>query len=514
MTFAAPRTESRLLTRRQVLKGAGGVAGVALVGGGVAGAERLFGGGELPRIHSYASSFSRGAARDFVSRPDLHPPAAAVTGSEVQSGYLFLGPSAYGPVQAGSLLLDPRGEPAWFLPATQKRWTTDVRLQLYRGQPVLTWWEGHVTLSGFGQGEGVVMDSSYREIARVRAANGRSIDMHEFVLTPQGTALFTCCPVSTRADLSSVGGPTDGAVLQGIVQEIDVQTGRLVFEWRSLEHIPVGDSYFPFKEDYDYLHANSIEITPDGHLLVSARHTWALYKLDRRSGEVIWRLGGKSSDFDENQEARFAWQHDARAPQPGVITVFDDGAAQFADGFGEKDTESQSRGVALDIDEGGKKVTVAQSYRHPKPLLSKAMGNFQTLPDGNVLLGWGDLGTASEFSSDGRWLADTKFGNRHDTYRAYRYAWTGTPRDTPALAAQRASDGRTSTLYASWNGATEVSHWVVSTGRRESALRGVGVAARQGFETVIPHLPSAGLAQVTAVDGSGNRLGVSGVVRL
>jgi hypothetical protein len=514
MTFAAPRTDRDLLTRRQLLlKGAGGAAGLALLGGGIAGATRLFSGSGLRELRSFASASSRGTAREFVSRPDLRPPSATVLGGDVSSEYLFLGPSAYGPVQAGSLLLDPHGEPTWFLPATHKRWTTDVRLQHYRGQPVLTWWEGQVTLSGFGQGEGVVMDSSYREIARVRAANGRTIDMHEFVLTPEGTALFTCCPETARADLSPVGGPTDGSVLQGIIQEVDVRTGRLLFEWRSLEHIPVGDSYFPFKDDYDYLHINSIEITPDGHLLISARHTWALYKLDRRSGEVIWRLGGKSSDFVQDNEAQFSWQHDAHQPKPGIITVFDDGAAQFADGFGERRTESQSRGVALDVDEGGRQVSVQTSYRHPKPLLSNAMGNFQTLSNGNVLLGWGDLGIASEFAPDGRWLNDTKFGNRHDSYRAYRYPWSGKPLDEPAVAARRERDG-TSRLYASWNGATSVSGWIVSMGGRSGALHPVGVARRRGFETVIPMSSASGFARVTAVDVGGRQLGSSRVVRV
>jgi hypothetical protein len=510
MTLAAPGTESRLLTRRGLLKGAGAAAGAALLGGGAA---ALFSGGELPELLSYRSFVSRGAARDFVSRPDLHPPAAVVHGGDVGPGFLFLGPSAYGPVQAGSLLLDRHGEPAWFLPATHKRWTTDVRLQYYRGQPVLTWWEGQVTLSGFGQGEGVIMDTSYREIARVRAARGRAIDMHEFVLTPQGTALFTCCPEAVRADLTSIGGPPDGTALEGVIQEVDVASGRLLFEWRSLDHIPVSDSYFPFKENYDYLHVNSIELTPDGQLLISARHTWALYKLERRSGDVIWRLGGKSSDFVQDNPMLFAWQHDARQPRPGVITVFDDGAAQFADGFGEKDTASQSRGVTLNVDEGGRKVSIVQSYVHPRHLLSRAMGNFQTLPNGHVVLGWGDLGIASEFTADGRWLADTKFGNRHDSYRAYRYPWLGNPLDVPAVVSRRTRDG-SSTLYVSWNGSTSVTHWIVSTGRPGGTLRPIGAAARRGFETVIPRMPANGVAQVTAVSADGRKLASSRVVGL
>lgn len=523
MAYAAPPADRDALTRRQLLvKGAGGAAGLALVGGGVAGAVQLLR-GSSPNLPSHAYSRSRGAARYFVSRPDLHPPAVEITGGHVSPEYLFLGPSAYGPVQAGALILDGQGEPTWFKPATHKHWLTDVRVASYRGEPVLTWWEGYVTLSGFGQGVGVITDSSYREIARVKAAGGRQIDMHEFLLTPQGTALVTCTPEKVRADLSSIGGPADGTALEGIIQEVDVATGRLLFEWRSLQHIPISDSYFPFKEGYDYLHLNSIAITPDGHLLVSARHTWSVYKLDRRSGEVIWRLGGKSSDFAHDNKLLFAWQHDARQPGPGSITVFDDGAAQFADGFGQRNTESQSRGVALAVDERARSVSIRQLYRHPKPLLSPAMGNFQTLPGGNVLLGWGDLGFASEFDPDGRWLNDARFGNRHDSYRAYRYPWRGTPVDRPALAvrtlAGSVAPGLTGgrALYASWNGATEISAWLVERGGRRDDLRTVGTAPRRGFETVIPLAGPArggGYARVTAVDGSGRRLGSSGVVKV
>ena len=514
MTFSAAQADRDLLTRRALLKGAGTAAGVALLGGGVAGAARLLEGSGLRQLRAYAPP-PKGVTREFVSRPDLRPPAAVVTGRGAAPGYLFLGPSAYGLVQSGSLLLDRDGEPAWFLPATHERWVADFKLQSYRGQPVLTWWEGQWTDSGFGQGEAVIMDSSYREIARVRAGNGHQIDLHEFILTPQGTAMFTCCPVHTSADLSALGGPKNGTALESVIQEVDVQSGRVLFEWRSLDHIPVTDSYLPFKDGYDYLHLNSIDIMPDGNLLISARHTWAVYKLDRRTGGVIWRLGGKSSDFNQDQETRFAWQHDARQPRPGVITLFDDGAAQLINNAGEEDTEPQSRGVALDIDEGGRKVSVQQIYLHPKPLLTKSMGNLQTLANGHVLVGWGDLGFASEYTPDGEWVSDTRFGNRHDSYRAYKFDWHGTPLDAPALAARRTGAGAT-TLYMSWNGATAVTHWIVSVGRRVSELRPIGITGRQGFETAVP-LPSSvggGYAKVTAVDGSGRSLKSSRVVRV
>jgi hypothetical protein len=381
---------------------------------------------------------------------------------------------------------------------------------------VVTWWQGEMKVIGFGQGEGNIFDHSYRELARVRAGNGRSIDIHEFLLTPQGTALFTCYPAHVPADLSSIGGPSNGSVLEGIIQEVDIATGRVLLEWRSLEHIPVSDSFFPPQTWYgfDYLHLNSIDIAPDGNLLLSARHTWALYKIDRRTGEVIWRLGGKSSDFSMDEEAKFSWQHDARHRSDGAITVFDDGAAQFADGSGFRKTERQSRGVVLDIDENGKVVRLLQSYQHPKPLLANAMGNFQTLPDGHVLLGWGSAPVASEFAQDGTLLADVDLGKGHDSYRSYRYPWTGTPADAPAVAARRDRTDREATLYVSWNGATEVTHWVVSTGNRAGSMRSMGIAPRRGFETAIVLPTTGGYAKLTALDAAGRHLASSRAVRL
>lgn len=521
MDGGGPRRRPQPLTRRQLLKAAGGAAGVIALGGGAYGASRAFGG--LRTLHSYAPR-ATGVAREFVSLPDLRPPTAELTAPEpsrfrdpvVAPGYLMLGPSAKGPVQAGPLLLDNHGEPVWSRPISRALWATDTRLQHYRGQPVLTWWQGAMTVIGFGHGEATLVDRSYREVASVRAGNGRAMDIHEFMVTPQGTALFTCFPERVPADLSSIGGPSDGTVLEGVIQEVDIATGRVLLEWRSLDHIPVSDSFFPPETGYgfDYVHLNSIDIASDGNLLVSGRHTWALYKIDRRTGQIIWRLGGKSSDFDSDDDARFSWQHDARQLGDGTVTVFDDGAARFADTAGFRENERQSRGVVLDVDEGGRKVGLLRSYRHPDPLLANSMGNFQTLPDGHALLGWGNKAVASEFEADGTLLADLDFGEGHGSYRSYRYPWTGTPASLPAVAARRNHDGRGATLYASWNGATEVTDWVVSTAERAGRLRPAGIARRQGFETAILLPGSPGYANVTALDATGRHLGSSRAVRV
>src|SRR5207302_3207224 len=192
-----------------------------------------------------------------------------------------------------------------------------------------------------------------------------------------------CYPGTVQTDLTSIGGPKQGMMLDSIFQEVDVRTGRLLLEWRWLDHIPVSDSYKPYKEPYEYLHINSIEVTPDGNLLVSARHTWALYKLDRKSGQVIWRLGGKHTDFALAPEAKFSWQHDARQPTGGAITLFDNGSD------GPIETAKTSRGLLLDVDMTGRKVTLGQAFNHPPAVLASAMGSVQVLPNGNVYVGWG-----------------------------------------------------------------------------------------------------------------------------
>jgi hypothetical protein len=492
------------LSRRQLLKGAGGVAGLAALGGGALGAVRALGGSSrLPRIGS-ALSDTGASVRQFVSRPDLRPTAVGVSGTGAADGYVLTSPFPRDGAQPGPLMFDSTGQPVWFRPLAGLR-ATNFQVGQYRGQPVLHWWEGTIP-KGYGQGEAVIVDNTYRELARIRAGNGRQMDLHELLLTPQGTLLFTCFPENVTADLSGMGGPTNGTVRQSIIQEVDVRTGRLLLEWRSLEHVDVAESYASLGDEYDYLHANSIDVAPDGNLLVSARHTFALYKLHRQTGHVIWRLGGKRSDFHMGHGSQFFWQHDARVLGADMITVFDDGAGPAKD-------ESQSRAIVLQVDEAARSVRLVRSYQHPNPLLADAMGSARALPDGHVIVGWGTEPYVSEFASDGRLLTDARFESGSASYRAFRYAWNARPSEPPVAAAKRGSDGRTS-LYVSWNGATDVAYWQLSRGPRPDALRPVALAARRGFETVIPLNTAGGYARATAVDATGLRLASSRVLQL
>ncbi len=506
-------SRARLLTRRQLLKTAGGAAGAAVLGGAAFGATRLSGGHTLRRLPSFAYTGKAGSARAFISRPDLRPPVVLVNGQGAAPGYLFVGPGTKGVTQPGPLLVDEQGEPVWFR-TTRPLWLTNFRLGRYEGKPVITWWEGVMTTQGFGRGEGVVLDSSYREVARVRAVGQHHIDAHEFLLTPEGTALFVCYPSIVPADLSPIGGPTAGTVLESIIQEVDVKSGRLLFQWKSLDHIPVDESYQRPALPMDYLHANAIDVMPDGNLLVSGRCTWTLYKLDRKTGEVIWRLGGKHSDFRMSPGAGFSWQHGAAQPSRSTITLFDNANALWDDDSGFSQTESQSRGVVLEVDEANRTARLVRSYRHRPPLLANAMGNLQTLPDGHVLIGWGSNPYVTEFAADGGVVAEINLGKEHNSYRAYRYPWTGVPAEPPAVVLRRDSTSGRSVVYVSWNGATTVSHWVLHAGPHPDELRTVGIAVRRGFETVVPLPTRDRYARATALDASGRALVVSAVARL
>ena len=255
---------------------------------------------------------------------------------------------------------------------------------------MLTWWQGEVSPAGFGQGTGVIADTSYRQVATIGGANGLAADLHELVLTPEGTALVTAYG-QTVADLRAVGGPAAGAVYFGAVQEIDIATGSSLFEWRSIDHVAVDETQVTIGTGpLDYFHINSIDVDPeDGNLLISARNTWAIYKIDRTTGAVVWRLGGKRSDFSMGPETSFAWQHDARAHGNGELTLFDDGAAP--------PVAPQSRALRLAVDATARTATLTTAFTHPARLLAQSQGNFQRLADGGGIVGWGSEPYFSHF---------------------------------------------------------------------------------------------------------------------
>jgi hypothetical protein len=288
------------------------------------------------------------------------------------------------------------------------------------------------------------------------------------------------------------------------VQEVDIATGKVLFQWRCDEHIGFAESYAPVAPLWDPFHVNSINVASDGNLIVSCRNTWTVYKIERPSGKILWRLGGKKSDFTIGSGAHFEWQHDV-TPQPGGrLTVFDNGA-------GVTTVEKQSRGLLLAVDEQARTVTLTRQFLHSSPrVLASALGSVQILPDGHVFMGWGEAPYASEYLADGTLIYDLKFsGSGTRSYRAFRSAWTGRPSGDPALAVQRSSHGMN--LYVSWNGDTEVRQWRVLLGPASGSLSGDAVVPRKGFETTIKVPRQACYVAVAGLDADGQELGRSSV---
>jgi arylsulfotransferase ASST len=430
------------------------------------------------------------AHQHFRSRPDLKPPPVRILtpAHETAPGYVFIAPKK-NVAQAGPMILDDRGRLVWFRPLNT-RGVTDFRVQAYRGRPVLTWWRGR-PIHGKGDGNYAIVDSSYRPVARVRPGNGLVGDIHEFLITPRNTALMT---IFHRVRVG------DRTVFEGALQEVDIATRRVLFEWHSLGHVALDESYErpPRKQSlpYDYFHVNSIDVDTDGDLLVSARNTHAVYKIDRRTGRIVWRLGGKRSDFELGPGTRFAWQHDARRRPDRTITLFDNEAAPQAG--------PQSRGIVLRLDLRRRRATLVRSFVHEPRLLAATQGNMQLLPNGHYFVGWGARPYFTEYDATGRRvLFDARFGFRDDSYRAYRFPWTGRPGGRPAIAVS----GRMA--YVSWNGATEVAQWQLLAGESSHRLRPVRTVARADFESSLQIAPDAEWVAVRALARDGSVLATS-----
>ncbi len=508
------------LSRRDVLGLVGrGAVGAAVTGAvGAAGFAGPAAASAAPRVASPAPRLTPGTPRTrFKSRPDLDPPLmqVAVPGAIAPGEYVFVTPSLapgaspassdqsgpYATGQPGAMILDSHGNVVWFHPV--RGVATDLQVQSYKGKPVLTFWQGAI-VNGIGYGEALLLDSTYQTIATIKGGNGLRTDLHELVVTPQDTVIVTAY-AERDADLSAVGGPSNGKVFDSVAQEIDVATGDVVFEWRSFDHVPVTESYMkPAKGAFDYFHINSVSIDSDGNFLISSRNTWTIYKVRRATGAIIWRLGGKGNDFEMGPGTHFYWQHHVRRVG-GLLTVFDDGATP--------PEEPHSRALLLALDEAARSARLRRAYVHPAGLLAYYEGSVEILPNGHVFVGWGTEPYYTEFAPDGSVVLDGRFPTNVQSYRAFKSAWAGAPSSPPAFAVDRDAVGGIA-VHASWNGATAVTHWQVLAGAGPSSLEPVATLARARFETAMTARTTGSYVAVSALDAKGRRLGTSAPVRI
>ncbi len=377
-----------------------------------------------------------GGAGAAAADPTAPPPVTILTHGRVGHGDFFISPFGQQSTYAnGPEILDQHGNVVWFKPVPAGQEASDFRAQTYRGQPVLTWWQGS-GLGGLAKGTDYIYNSAYQQIATVNAGNGLSADGHEFLITPQNTALVLAYTTAT-ADLTSIGGAPNQTVVDGVVQEIDIATGKVLFQWNSADHVPYAQSEQPLPASpstpWDWFHINAVHLDTDGNLLIDSRDTWTTYKVNRTTGAVIWQLGGKASSFklqavpgqSLNQAGDiFAWQHDPEALGGGYYSVFDNESAGAGNtGQGSTAELGLSRVVVFRLDPWSHTATLVTSYDQPDALTAPSQGNGQRTADGNLLVGWGSLPYFSEFDPWGDLLFNAEFPTGVNTYRAYLLPW-------------------------------------------------------------------------------------------
>jgi hypothetical protein len=242
----------------------------------------------------------------------------------------------------------------------------------------------------------------------------------------------------------------------------------------------------------DYFHINSVARDADHNYLVSGRHTSTIYKINGTSGEIIWRLGGKYSNFTLGPDAEFGYQHHARfisrskSGDTEVISLFDNSGSQINDNPVEY--ANKSSGKILSLNTTSWTATLIQAFPAPDGIFAASQGGTQILPNGNAFVNWGSGGAVTEFSPDGEVLfhaylesGDLWKNGDVQNYRGFRFNWTGVPNEEPAVVAL--AHGESTVVYVSWNGDTETTAWAfygVKSDGREVIL---GEKPRTGFET-------------------------------
>jgi EmrB/QacA subfamily drug resistance transporter len=464
-------------------------------------------------------AYTTNGAYSFVSAPKLHPPIVrrtdrAVAAGKPASGYIFTAnfyaltePPMIG--QSGPLILNRHLRPVWFEPVPESVVASNLSLQTYEGRPALAWWQGVVTKTGQTEsGEYVVVDQHYRPVARLKGADGWVLTLHELLI--KGEHAWVTANKNLAADLSKYGGAYNGAMIDSAVQEYNLKTGKLLRTWDALDRIPLNDSYATLPTNgfpWDAYHVNSVQLTGSGDFLVSMRNTWAAYLVNGRTGKIEWTLGGRHSSFKLGPGAAFQWQHDIELGPGSTVTMYDDHCCQLTSGGTNVKATGPSRGLELKLDQRQRTATLVAQYVRESGFASDYMGDAQPQPNGNVFVGWGSEPYFSEYSRSGRLLLDGEFPWPDLSYRATLEQWVGLPLTQPVGVAVQAG-GRT-TVYASWNGATQVASWRVLGGPGAGRMAVVATTPKSGFETAIPAPASRKSLELQALDSGGRVIGAS-----
>jgi EmrB/QacA subfamily drug resistance transporter len=462
-------------------------------------------------------AYTTRGAYSFVTAPSLHPPEIRSTqrapAGQLAGRYIFTTnfydlnePPIVG--QSGPLILDASLQPVWFQPAPERVAAVNLSLQTYQGKPALAWWQGRVTNTGATEtGEYVVVNQHYQRVATLKATDGWVLTLHELAIS--GEDAWVTANKNIPIDLSKYGGAYNGALVDSAVQEYNLKTGKLLRSWDALDHIPLSEAQASLPTNgfpWDAYHINAIDLVGSGQFLVSMRNTWGVYLVDIATGRIEWTLGGKRSSFKFGPGAAFQWQHDARL-DGSTVTMFDDHCCQLTGGGTSVPATGPSRALVLRLDQSARTATLVAQYPGDGKFESEYMGDAQPLSNGAMFVGWGSEPSFSEYSRSGKLLLGAELPGPDLTYRATVGRWVGEPLSPPAGAALT-RNGKT-TVYASWNGATQVDSWRVLAGHDANRLSVVARAAKSGFQTAIPVPQSYGSYRVQALTADGRVIGAS-----
>ncbi|KAJ4245013.1 hypothetical protein NW762_014219 [Fusarium torreyae] len=449
----------------------------------------------------------------YRSRPDLTPPKLNITiparEELVDEGFLFItpypsfSPGAKGPEQPGAYIFRDNGDLVWSGLSYFSGLVLNLRVETWNGQQVLSAFQGQpAETPGRAYGNHVLLNNKYEIVKTLRAASHKFASLHEFRIVDGKTALIEITN-TLPVPLSRWGGTKDqNWILSTGFQEVDVETGRVLFEWESINHIDPKDSFHPLtastgqnsSQAWDYFHLNSVEKDDQGNYIISARNVAALYKINGTTGEIIWTLGGRSSSFKVEDDAIFAYQHDTRLLHRShddsveVLSLFDNAASE------SKQINSVSRARIVQIDHNSKTAKALHTYPAPDGILARSQGNTQVLPNGNVFTNWGQAGAITEFNRGGEVLfhayLDSFPSKLAQSYRGFRFNWTGIPSEDPVIVVLNGGTSDTTDVYVSWNGDTKTASWrfYIELGERPGGkgvkeTRLVGEVKRTGFET-------------------------------
>ncbi|KAL4924939.1 arylsulfotransferase family protein [Aspergillus undulatus] len=475
-------------------------------------------------LGAYGFGPSRGYASFEYESPVVEI-IESTNGTGCDPRYTFLTPRGDSVEQHGPMILDAQGELVWM----KHNWETtqDFKVQRYRGEDYLTYWEGS-QIESRGFGSWYMLDSTYTVRYVINPVGDYGGDLHEFHITNNDTALMTVYDPSL-ADLSPIGGPEIGWILDCLIQEIDLVTGELIFEWRASEHFPINSTFEVFTGEtgnerdsaFDWFHINSVDQDGQGNYIISSRHLHSVSCISRHTGEFLWTLGGKTNDFldlSDGEATDFSWQHDARWHEDSkTLTLFDNSVHAY------DDPDAASRAMVIYLDIPNREATLRADYYHPSYINSVSQGNVQVLDDsGRVLVGWGHSAAYSQFSADGLLECNVHFGasaffdfGRVVSYRIFKGDWVGNPQTRPDAAVIG------DTAYVSWNGATEVTSWRLESWVPEEApnirapaveeITVVSVFDKVSFETevTLPAELDSPVFRFAALDRNGNVLAVT-----